>query len=219
MRPFIDQLLTVSSPWVYVVVGALVFAEAAVFLGFVLPGETAVLLGGVLASAGHLSLPSLLLVVVVAAVAGDSVGYEVGRRFGPRLVRSRFLKRYVARLEGAQTALRRRGGWAVFMGRFTAFLRAVMPALAGTSGMSYLHFLAFNVAGGIVWGVGVTLLGFFGGHSLNAVASTLGGASAALLILFVLGTLTLWHFRNRRHRAAASAENQQKLDEHSGRRL
>lgn len=100
MSGLVDQLLGISGPLAYLVVGALVFAEAAIFVGFVLPGETAVVLGGVLAATGHLSLPVLLVVVVVAAVVGDSVGYEVGRRFGPRVLGSRLLRRHQARLQG-----------------------------------------------------------------------------------------------------------------------
>lgn len=181
--------------------GALVFTEAAIFVGFVLPGETAVLLGGVLASTGHISLPILLAVVVAAAVVGDSVGYEVGRHIGPRVLGSRLLRRHRSRLDGAQRLLRERGGWAIFLGRFTAFLRAVMPALAGTSGMAYRRFLAFNAAGGILWGVGVTLLGYYAGHSYAAVESALGRTSAVLILVFILAGLIVWH----RHRRSTSA--------------
>jgi membrane-associated protein len=193
----VDQLLGVPPGVAYPVIGALVFAEAALFVGFVLPGETAVLLGGVLASSGRLSLAWLLVLVVVAAVAGDTVGYEVGKHAGPRVLRSRPLRRHQQRLDGARGLLRRRGGTAVFLGRFTAFLRAVMPALAGVSQMPYLRFLGFNAAGGLVWGVGVTLLGFFAGASYLKVEAALGRGSAVLLAVLVLGGLLGWHRRRR----------------------
>lgn len=141
--------------------------------------------------------------VVAAAIIGDSVGYEAGRHLGTRLVDSRPLRRHQARLGAAQRFLRERGGWAVFTARFTAFLRAVMPALAGTSRMPYPWFLAYNAAGGLVWGAGVTLLGFVAGHSYAAVERALGGGSAVLLAVLIAAALILW-LRQRRRRLARS---------------
>ncbi|MEZ5192796.1 MAG: DedA family protein [Nocardioides sp.] len=154
MSQIVHQLLAVPPPVAYALIGALVFGEAALFVGFVLPGETAVLLGGVLASTGRLTLGLLLALVVVAAVLGDSVGFEVGHRLGPRLLAVRPLRRHRRQLEAAQGYLRARGGRAVVLGRWTAFLRAVMPALAGASRMHYRTFLAYNVAGAVAWGGG-----------------------------------------------------------------
>jgi membrane protein DedA with SNARE-associated domain len=193
----VDSLLGVPPGVAYLLIGVLVFAEAAIFVGFVLPGETAVILGGVLASAGRLSLAWLLVLVVVAAIVGDSIGYEVGRVAGPRILRSRPLRRYRERLDSARGFLRRRGGMAVFLGRFTAFLRAVTPAMAGLSQMPYRRFLAYNAAGGLVWGVGVALLGYFAGASYKKVESALGRGSAALLLLVVLTALVVWRLRRR----------------------
>ena len=199
MTGVVDQLLQLSGPVAYAVIAALVFAEAALFVGFVLPGETAVLLGGVLASSGHLTLWLLLVVVVVAAVVGDSVGFEVGRAFGPRLLGVRPMRRHASRLEQAQGYLRDRGGRAVVLGRWTAFLRAVMPALAGASRMHYPRFLAFNAAGGLVWGVGVTLAGYFAGTSYQLVATRLSQAGAVAAALVLLGALYAWHRHRRLH--------------------
>jgi membrane protein DedA with SNARE-associated domain len=201
----VDQLSGVAPALAYVIIGGLVLAEAALFVGFVLPGETAVLVGGVLASAHRLSLTTLLVVVVVAAIVGDTIGYEVGRHAGPRLLASRPLRRHSGRLDGARDTLRRRGGLAVLLGRFTAFLRAVMPALAGLSGMPYRRFLAWNAVGGVVWGVGVTLLGYAAGASYRTVETRLGRGSAALLVLIALVLLALHLRRRRRHRADAEA--------------
>ncbi len=201
MSQLIDQLLTVPAPAAYALISALGFAEAAIFVGFVLPGETAVLLGGVLASTGTLSLPAVLVLVVASAILGDSVGYEVGRRVGPRILQWRALTRHRGRLDAAQQSLRERGGWAVFLGRFTAFLRAVMPALTGLSGMPYPRFLVFNAAGGLVWGVGVTLLGYFAGQSYQQVATLLSRSSAGLILVVVAVGLTVWWLRRRRRTA------------------
>jgi membrane-associated protein len=152
----------------------------------------------VAASVGHASLPAMMVTVVAAAIVGDSVGYEVGRHFGPRLVASRMLRRRRDRLDRAREFLARRGGWAVFLGRFVAFFRAVMPALAGTAGMRYRRFLAFNAAGGIVWGTGVVLLGYLAGNSYAAVERSVGrGAALAAAAVVVVGII-VWRIRSHR---------------------
>lgn len=197
MTHLVDQLLAVPPAVAFAVIAVLVFAEAAIFVGFVLPGETAVILGGVLASTHHLSLTALLVVVVAAAILGDTVGYEVGKHAGPRVLAAGPLRRHAARLDGARELLRRRGGIAVLLARFTAFLRAVMPAMAGLSRMPYPRFLAWNAAGGLVWGVGVTLLGFFAGASYKKVEQALGRGSAVLLTVLVVVALVMWHRRRR----------------------
>jgi membrane-associated protein len=204
MTTLTDWVLAVPAPWAYLIIATVVFAEASLFVGFVLPGETAALLGGVLAATGRISLPALLVAVVVAAVAGDSVGYEVGRRLGPRILAARMLRRHAGRLERARSTLRERGGWAVFLARFTAFLRAVMPALAGVSGMPYRRFLAYNAAGGVVWGVGVVLLGFFAGNSYAAAARALGRTTAVVVSAVVLALLVVALVR--RHRRQRSLD-------------
>lgn len=199
MSALVDQLLSVP-PWVaYAVITALVFGEAAVLLGFVLPGETAVLLGGVLASQGRLSLPVLLGLVIVAAIVGDSVGYEVGRLLGPRLLAWRPVARHDRRIRAAQAYLRARGGRAVVLGRFTAFLRAMTPGLAGISGLPYRRFLAFNAIGGIIWGGGVVLLGYAAGDSYAKVEKALGQGTAVVTGLVVVTVVVvLVHRRHRR---------------------
>lgn len=201
MSSVADWLLNIPAPAAYALIAALVFAEAAVFVGFVLPGETAVVVGGVLAATGRLSLTALMVLVIAAAILGDSVGFEVGRHFGPRVLASRPLRRHEHRVAGAQRFLRDRGGWAVFLGRFTAFLRAVMPGLAGSSQMPYARFLAYNAAGALVWGGGVALLGFFAGSSYEAAQRALGRTSAVLIAVFVVIGLLVW----RRHRTRVPA--------------
>lgn len=213
MSGIVHWLQGVQGGVAYTVIAALVFGEAAVFLGFVLPGETAVLIGGVLAGTGRLQLAWVLVLVVFAAVLGDTVGYEVGRHFGPRALASRPLRRHEGRIEGAQNFLRRRGGTAVFMGRWTAFLRAVMPGLAGISRMPYPRFLFFNAAGGLLWGVAVTLLGFFAGNSYSAVESALGRTSAVVLAVLVLAVLVVWHrARRRKGREAEAVKSESEVE-------
>jgi membrane protein DedA with SNARE-associated domain len=195
----VDHLLNVDAVLVYVLVGLLVFAEDAVFVGFVIPGETAAVLGGVDASRGNVHLWLMIVVVVVAAIVGDTVGYEVGRHVGTRVLRLRVLRKRRRRLDDAQKFLRRRGGWAVFFGRFVAFFRAVMPALAGTSKMPYRRFLVFNAAGGVVWGGGFVVLGFLAGNSYKTIEKAIGRGTAIAVVAVVVVGIVVW--RVRKHRA------------------
>jgi membrane protein DedA with SNARE-associated domain len=194
-----------SGPVVYAVVGLLVFLEDALFFGFVLPGETAVVLGGVLAGQGRVSVQVLALVVVVAAIAGDSVGYEVGRRLGPSILETRPLRRHHERIGQTRELMRRRGGWAVFLGRFVAFFRAMMPAIAGMSHMPYRRFLPFNALGGLCWGVGFVLLGYFAGAAYQRVEREVGTAAAVVLTAVVVAALVVWQVRRRRAERADEA--------------
>ena len=194
----LDAIRSVPAVVAYAIIGLLVFGEAAVFIGFVFPGETAVLLGGFLASQGDLGIVTLVVLVVLCAIVGDSVGYEVGKHLGPRVLQLRILRKHGSRLDSAQAALRRRGGPAVFLGRWTAFLRAVMPGLAGLSQMRYRTFLLWNALGGIVWGVTFSLVGYFAGASYQKVAATIGKDSAIVLAVVVVGVLLFWHFRRER---------------------
>jgi membrane-associated protein len=155
-------------------------------------------LAGVAAKLGHVSLPAVLVVVIAAAIIGDSVGYEIGRHFGPRILQSRVLRDRSKRLDDAQDFLARRGGSAVFLGRWVAFFRAVMPALAGVARMPYPKFLLFNAAGGIAWGTTVVLLGYAAGASYQRVEQTLGRGSALVALAVVVLALVVWRVRRRR---------------------
>jgi membrane-associated protein len=196
----VDEILKLHGFPAYALVGGLTFAEAALFVGFVLPGETAVLLGGVLANQGRVSLPAIAAVAVLAAILGDSVGYEVGRHFGTRLLASRLFERRRSGLERGQQALRNNGGRAVFLARFTAFLRAVMPGLAGAAHLPYRRFLAFNAAGGLIWAIGFTLLGYLVGASYREVESIAGWAGEVILAVVILAVIVLVIRRRRRER-------------------
>lgn len=146
------------------------FAEAALFVGFILPGETALLIGGVLAHAGVWNVWVFLGAAIVGAIAGDSVGYEVGKHFGPRIKVNAF-----GRLVGekrwrlAQAIFDRYHGGAIFFGRAQALLRALVPALAGMNNVPYRQFIKWNAAGGIVFSSIVVLLGYEFANSLETL--------------------------------------------------
>ena len=199
MSSLVDTVLGAPAWIVLSVVGLVVFAEDALFVGFVLPGETAAIIGGVAAHRGHVSLLAVMGVVVAAAIIGDTVGYEVGKHVGPRLLASRRFDKRRERLDDAQSFLARRGGSAVLLGRWVAFFRAVMPALAGASRMRYGTFLAWNATGGIVWGVAVVVAGYLAGASYARVEHLIGRGGALIALLVAVVVLVVW--RVRKHRA------------------
>jgi membrane protein DedA with SNARE-associated domain len=201
MTNFLDGILSAPTWAILLVVGAVVFAEDALFVGFVIPGETAAILGGVAASQGHAPLAAVLAVVIAAAIVGDSVGYEVGKHFGPRLLDLKIFAKRRDRLHDAQDFLARRGGVAVFLGRWVAFFRAVMPALAGTAQMPYRRFLAFNAAGGIVWGAVVVTLGYLAGNSYARIEKTVGRTAALVVLGLVVVGVIAWRVREHRRRS------------------
>ena len=181
------SILGLHSWAVVAVVFALPALESSVFLGFIFPGEIAVLLGGVLASQHRVSLVAVLAAAISGAIVGDTVGYAVGRRWGERLLKSalrRFIKEH--HFDQAKAYLARRGGRAVFFGRFTAALRVMVPGLAGMSGLSYGRFVVFNVAGGTIWATTFVLLGYGAGQSWRKVASVAKQAGLVLAILIIV---------------------------------
>ena len=199
MSGVLDNILNLDPFWLLLVAGLLVFAEDAVFVGFVLPGETAAVLAGVGAGLGHVPLPAALVVVILAAIVGDSVGYEVGKKWlGPALDRLRFIHKHRPRIAQAQDFLRRRGGVAVFLGRFTAFFRAMMPALAGMSEMPYRRFLAWNAAGGIAWGSIYVSLVYLAGTAYHRIEKVVGRGFAIGLAVIVVAVLVVWRVRSER---------------------
>ena len=198
MTGFLDTILSAPAWTVLGIIALVVFAEDALFVGFVLPGETVAILGGVAANRGHVSLRAVLAVVVLAAIVGDSVGYEVGRHAGPRVLGLPILRRRQRRLDDARDFLARRGGSAVFLGRWVAFFRAVMPALAGTARMPYPKFLAYNAAGGLIWDVAVVLAGYFAGASYARVEKAFGPVAAVAVVVLALVGLAVWRVRGHR---------------------
>jgi membrane-associated protein len=149
-----------------------VFAESGLLIGFFLPGDSLLFTAGFLASspssvdeALHLPLVPLLLGLAIAAVAGDQVGYLFGRKVGPALFRrpdSRFFKQQ--NVAKAKEYFDKYGAKTIVLARFVPIVRTFAPIVAGVSGMEYKTFVRFNVVGGLVWSIGVTMLGYFLGQ-------------------------------------------------------
>jgi membrane protein DedA with SNARE-associated domain/membrane-associated phospholipid phosphatase len=203
---FTDRILSLPGWLVLVLVFAFPALEASAFVGFVFPGEIAVILGGVAASRGTVPLWAVVAAAVSGAIMGDSVGYLVGRRWGTHLLHGTVGRLPVIRthldkhLDSARAYVQRRRGSAVFFGRFTAALRVLVPGLAGISEVHYPTFLVYNVAGGTLWGAGFAVLGYIAGASYHRVEKIASQAGLILLGLIVAGLIAsrlLRHFAAR----------------------
>jgi undecaprenyl-diphosphatase len=207
MSGLVEHILRLP-PWLaLLIVFAMPALEASVFLGFIFPGEIACLLGGVLAFESKLPLWLVIVVAIAGAVIGDSVGYFVGARFGDVLlgkVPERFIK--PEHVERTKELIRRFGGRAVFIGRFTAALRALVPGFAGVSRMRYRSFLIWNLAGGSLWATAVVVAGYLAGNAWRKVNSTISVISYAILGVVVVGLIALWWVRRRRRRKLVADE-------------
>lgn len=177
--------------------------EASIFVGVVLPGEIGVILGGVLANQHKLPLAAVLAAGISGAIIGDSIGYWVGERWGERLL-AKLPPRLVKpeNIARSEEAIRKLGGKAVFVGRFTAALRALVPGLAGVSHLPYKRFLAWNALGGTLWATAFVLLGYLAGSqykSIEKYANYIGiGLLAAIAAFFV------YRYFRAKHRAPAT---------------
>lgn len=154
--------------------------------GVPLPGETALIAFGVLASQGHYSIAAVIAVTAAAAIIGDNLGYWIIGRWGGRrlLMRWGWLRRYTARvLPKAERIMERHGGKAVFIGRFVSVLRYTVAWLAGLTHMGPWRFLFWNATGGIAWAAAVGLLAYYGGVALADTISRFGLYAAGGLVV------------------------------------
>jgi membrane-associated protein len=166
---------------------AIVFAESGLLIGFFLPGDSLLFTAGLLASQGKLNLPVILVGCFVAAVAGDQAGYLFGKRVGPALFKrpeSRFFKH--ENVAKAQAYFDKYGAKTIVVARFVPVVRTFAPIVAGVGTMEYRTFLRFNVLGGLLWGVGVTSLGYVLGDTVPDIDKYLLPVIALIVALSVL---------------------------------
>ena len=198
MAGFVDSLLSDFPVWaLYLVVFLLPFLEASILLGFVFPGETALVFGGAVGTQNGASLLVLLVLAVAGAVTGDAVGYAVGRRYGQFLQATR-LGRIVGeeRWIITETFLLKRGGTAVFFGRWTALLRAMVPGAAGMARLPYRTFFVYNALGGTLWAVACVLGGYLVGEAIGKYVTSFGYVILGLAVLAIV--VALVHRRRKR---------------------
>jgi membrane protein DedA with SNARE-associated domain/membrane-associated phospholipid phosphatase len=205
-------------PWTYLVVGVLAFLETGAFVGLVAPGETAVIVGGVVAGQGQISLTVLIAIVWACAVAGDVTSYTIGRRLGRAwlLRHGDRLKITEERLAQVEAFFARRGGTTILIGRFIGFVRALAPFIAGTSRMPMRRFLPYDVLGAGAWAATFATLGYVFWHSFDQLTTYVSrGLFAFGTVVAVIVVLVLL-VRIRRD-PATRAQVRRWLDEHRDR--
>ncbi len=171
---------------------AIVFAETGLLIGFFLPGDSLLFIAGLMVKAGLLdvNIALLLALLSIAAVAGDSVGFLIGRKAGPALFKrndSRLFKR--KHLDAARAFYDKHGPKTIVLARFVPIVRTFAPTVAGAAGMNYRQFIAFNVIGGVAWIFSMTLLGFFLGN-VGFIKNNLDKAVIVIVFLSILPMIT-----------------------------
>jgi membrane-associated protein len=186
----LSDLSDTLGAWTYALVGGLAFLETGAFVGLVAPGETAIVLGGVVAAQGDISLPLVLLVAWLAAAAGDFASFLLGRKLGRRflLARGPSLGVTAPRLERVDRFYARHGAKAILIGRFIGLVRAVSPFLAGASGLRTRAFLPWSLLGTAVWASAYTLAGYAFHRSFASATHVLtyGALGLAVVAAMVL---------------------------------
>ena len=204
--PDIEEALTDLSEtlgtWTYLLVGGLAFLETGAFVGLVAPGETAVVLGGVVAANGEVELGLMLGLVWVAAAAGDLASFWLGRRLGRRFLVAHGPRIGVTapRLHRVDAFFDRHGAKAILVGRFVGIIRAVAPFLAGASGMRVRGFVPWSVLGTGLWAATFTLVGYLFSSSFGTATDYV---TNGLFGLAVVGGLALALHAHRVQRSAA----------------
>lgn len=177
----------------YVGLFAIVFAESGLFFGFFLPGDSLLFTAGLLASAEVLNIWTLLLIIPIAAILGDQIGYWTGSWIGPRIFKKEdsffFSKAHIKR---AEDFYEKHGPKAIVLARFVPIVRTFVPILAGVGRMHYRTFVTYNIIGALVWGVGVTLLGYFLGQVFPHAEEYLLPIVAGIVLISLVPIVREW---------------------------
>jgi membrane-associated protein len=186
----------------YVVLAAIVFIETGLLVGFFLPGDSLLISAGLVAAAGGLNIWWLNLVLCIAAIAGDSVGYAIGRRLGPRLfTRPQSLLFNPAHVERTRRFYERHGSKTIVIARFVPIIRTFAPVVAGVGQMEYRRFIFYNVAGGIGWVTSMTWAGYLLGSAVPNIGDHIH-IVVGIVILLSLIPIFVELIRERRRRSA-----------------
>lgn len=181
---------------VYLILFAIIFVETGVILWPFLPGDSLLFIAGTLAALGGLNVHLVVVLLIVAAILGDTVNYFVGRYFGARWIAkgNRFIK--PKHLDSTHAFFERYGGFAIIVARFVPIVRTYAPFVAGVSQMTYRHFAFFNICGAVVWVTSVTYLGYFFGN-VPWIRQNQGWVAVGIILVSL--TPALWaFFKNRR---------------------
>ena len=182
---FDEQLSPVAPFLFYVVIACIIFIETGLLIGFFLPGDSLLFSAGlVAASRDDINIVFLILAVFLAAFVGDQVGYVIGRKIGRPYLEKHKSKRMQKMLARSEMFYARYGWWSVVIARYIPWVRTFVPPTAGTVKMNYYKFLSANALGAFLWGVGITLAGFYSGS-----ISWVGDISYALAAFFISASL------------------------------
>jgi membrane-associated protein len=185
----------------YVGLFVIIFAETGLLVGFFLPGDTLLITTGMVAQRGHFDIWVLIPLLILAAVAGDATGYQIGRRAGPVLFRrqeSRLFRRN--HLERAKVFYDRHGGKTIVIARFLALVRTFAPTVAGAAEMPYRRFAFYNIAGGVLWITSMLTAGYIFGSAASSLEMFFGGLFGFFIVVSAIPAA--WHLLRRRRRNA-----------------
>lgn len=170
----------------YIGLFGIVFAETGLFFGFFLPGDSLLFTAGILASQGYLNIGVTCLLLFIAALCGDNVGYLIGKHAGPKLfTRPKSLLFNPEHLKRSHEFFERHGGKAVIIARFVPVVRTFSPVVSGLARMRYAKFIAFSVVGALLWAVGLTLLGYWLGTTVPNVEKYIAPGIIVIILLSI----------------------------------
>jgi membrane-associated protein len=186
----------------YVVLTVIVFTETGLLVGFFLPGDSLLITAGLVAAAGHLNIWWLNALLIPAAVVGDSVGYAIGRRLGPRLfTRPKSLLFNPRHVERTRAFYARHGARTIVIARFVPVVRTFAPVVAGVGQMEYRRFIFYNVAGGVGWVVSMTWAGYLLGQAVPNIDKSIHYVVLVVIVLSVIPIVVELVRERRRHSA------------------
>jgi membrane-associated protein len=193
---FDEQFASISPIFLYVLIGAIVFVETGILLGFFLPGDSILFSAGLVAAAhGNVNIVILVTVIFLAAFVGDQVGFVLGRKIGRPYLERHNGPRVQKMIERSERFYERTGWWAVVAARFFPWIRTFVPPIAGASHMNYYKFLSANALGALLWGVGITLAGYYA-----ATLPWVKTSSYAIAAFFITASVVSSLVSYRRHR-------------------
>jgi membrane-associated protein len=191
-----DAQLSTLAPFIfYVVIGAIVFVETGLLFGFFLPGDSILFSAGLVAAAhGNINIVFLVSIIFLAAFFGDQVGFVIGRVVGRPYLDRKTSPRIQRMIVNAENFYEKTGWWAVVAARFFPWIRTFVPPIAGAAKMNYYRFLSANVLGALLWGVGITLAGYYA-----ATLPWVKSSSYAIAAFFIIASLisALVNYRRR----------------------
>jgi membrane-associated protein len=193
---FDEQFASISPILVYVIIGAIVFVETGILLGFFLPGDSVLFSAGLVAAAhGEVNILILVTVIFLAAFVGDQVGFVLGRKIGRPYLEKHKGPKIQKMIEKSERFYEQTGWWAVVAARFFPWIRTFVPPIAGASHMNYYKFLSANALGALLWGVGITLAGYYA-----AAIPWVKTSSYAIAAFFITASVVSSLVSYRRHR-------------------